>query len=64
MYCSIHEKIVTFNLTLMGINCMKKNGFKNIQVKIDNGKKHVVDQKCLLYLEEVFYKNINMTPKF
>jgi predicted esterase len=64
LYYSRNDKIVPFNRGIQSISAMKANGFKNIQVKIDNSQKHVVDYHCLIYLEDIFSKNFsNCRPK-
>ena len=63
LYYSRNEKVIPFNRGVQSISAMKANGFQNIEVKIDNSKKHLVDIHCLIYLEEIFAKNFKCKPK-
>jgi predicted esterase len=58
LYYSLYDKIVLYNRAVYSISVLQKNGFKNIHVKVDKSKKHVVDNKCLEHLESLLLQNI------
>jgi predicted esterase len=56
-YFSRNEKVVTFDHVVKSILTLRKY-FKNVEVKIDNSLKHVVDYNCLAYLDKIIVKHL------
>jgi hypothetical protein len=54
---SINDKLLSLPEGLLTYE-MIKNEFYQVKMKIDNGKKHVVDYNCLEYLKEILLKEI------
>jgi predicted esterase len=56
-YCffSRNEKVITFDTAVKSIRTLKRN-FTNVNIKIDNSSKHVVDYNCLSYLDKIIVK--------
>jgi predicted esterase len=65
LYISIHDKIVNLPSSFRTIDTFKKCNFK-FTIKVDNKKKHVLDQDCLVYLETLLYKYVftHNRPRF
>jgi hypothetical protein len=61
---SINDKLLNLNEGLLTYQ-MIKNEFYEVKMKIDNGRKHIVDYNCLEYLKEILIKEIvNNKSKF
>lgn len=58
LYYSLYDRIVLFNRGVYSISVLQNNGFRNIHVKVDKSKKHIVDNKCLEHLESLLLQNI------
>lgn len=58
LYYSLYDKTVIFNRALTAITTLKENGLINVKVKIDSSKKHIVDKKCLVHLEDLLVRKI------
>ena len=65
LYISLNDKIINLPNSFRTIDTFRKSMFK-FTIKVDNGKKHAVDEHCLIYLENLLYKYImnDFKPKF
>jgi predicted esterase len=63
LYYSTAENVITFKI---GINSIKfiKDNFKNVEIKFDNGNKHVLDFMALTFFETILNKNLIIKNKF
>jgi len=64
LYYSLNDKIVIFNRCAQSVEHLKENNFRNIKVKVDNRRKHVVDEKCLRYLRSIYEGEVKISDSF